>query len=240
MKFMTVVPVLYLLISAAVRAEEKGVELADYWLMPSNLVAKFCNVTLEGEIIFGEHCFWNGEFLGRQCFLQGDPSMSKYDIFEINDGSIRYWGTFRGNKADNQVSHVFKAPMLWMRKRMAVGDILNSQVPVEVLSPDARSMKHHGEVEMRMEINNHFHNWILPETGVSYEDVIEVTFWSDANNPSSKEIYHLAKGKGTVRFVSSNKGEPSGVRTAWAVQFGKKEITKPSTPWYPVFGNPGK
>ncbi len=41
---------------------------------------------------------------------------------------------------------------------MAVGDILNSQVPVEVLSPDARSMKNHGEVEMRIEINNHFDN----------------------------------------------------------------------------------
>jgi hypothetical protein len=123
---------------------------------------------------------------------------------------------------------------------MAVGNILNSQVPVEVLSPDARSMKHHGEVEMRMEINNHFDNWILPETGVSYVDVIEVTFWSDANNPSSKEIYHLAKGKGTIRFASSNQCEPSGVRTAWAVQFGGKEITKPSTPWYPVFGNLGK
>jgi len=235
---MPVAAVLFLLISIAVRAEEKGVELADYWLMPTNLVAKFCNETLEGDIIFGEHCFWNGEFLGRQCFLQGDPSMSKYDIFEIDDGTIRYWGTFRGNKPENEVSHVFTRPMLWMRKRMAVGDNLKSQVPVEVLSPDTRLVKHHGEVEMRIEINNHYDNWLLPETGVSYENVIEVTFWSDAKNSGSKEVYHLAKGKGTIRFASSNKGEPSGVRTAWAVEFRKKEIAKPSTPWYPVFGNP--
>jgi hypothetical protein len=240
MNFMPVAAVLYFLISVGVRAEEKGVELADYWLMPNNLVAKFCNVTLEGDIIFGEHCFWNGEFLGRQCFLQGDPSMTKYDIFEIHDGTIRYWGTFRGNKAENAVSHVFRAPILWMRKRMAVGDILKSQVPVEVLSPDSRSVKHQGEVEMRIEINDYYENWLLPETGVSYENVIKVTFWSDAKNPSAKEIYHLAKGKGTVHFVSSNKGEPSGVRTAWAVEFGKKEITKPITPWYQVFGSPQK
>ena len=237
---MPIAAVIYFLMSIGLRAEEKGIEPTDYWLMPNNLVAKFCNVTLGGDIIFGEHCFWNGDFLGRQCFLQGDPSMSKYDIFEIDDGSIRYWGTFRGNKAENEVSHVFKAPMLWMKKRMALGDILKSKVPVEVLSPDARSVKHHGEVEMQIEINSHYDNWILPETGVSYEDVIEVTFWSDAKNPSSKEVYHLARGKGTIRFVSSNQGEPSGVRTCWAIEFRKNVITKPSTPWYPVFGNLAK
>lgn len=123
---------------------------------------------------------------------------------------------------------------------MAVGDILKSQVPAEVLSPDARSVKHHGEVEMRIEIDNHYNNWLLPETGVSYENAIKVIFWSDAKDLDSKEVYHLAKGKGTIRFASSNKGEPSGVRTAWAVEFGKKEVTKPILPWYPVFGNTEK
>ena len=240
MKSTPTIALLSLLLSVGARAEEKDLDVADYWLMRTNLVAKFCNVTFQGDIIFGEHCFWDGEFLGRQCSLQGDPSMSKFDIFESDDVSIRYWGTFRGNNAENEVSHVFKTPMLWMRKRMSIGDSLKSQVPVEVLSPDTRSLKHHAAVEMRMEINEHYDTWTIPETGVAYEDVIRITFWSDARNPDSKEVYHLAKGKGTIRFASSNKGEPSGVRTAWAVGFQEKAITKPITPWYPVFGKTGE
>jgi hypothetical protein len=219
----------------ALAEKDDRIDVAEYWFMPGNLVAKTCNITWSGDIIFGEHCFWNGEFLGRKCFLQGDPSMSRYDIFELKGESINYWGTFRGNSTNDAVSHSLKSPMLWMREQMSIGDKVKSRIPVQVLNPKNRSIVHSGEIDMHLELNKHYETWTLPETGVSYDDVIKISFWSDSNRPQSKEVYHLARGQGTIRFITFNKGEPSGVRAAWTVEFRKKNINKPITPWFDIF-----
>ena len=166
--------------------------------------------------------------------------MTKFDIFELDGKSINYWGTFRGNSTNDPVSHSFETPMLWMQEQMSVGDKLKSRVFVRVLNPKSRSTDHSAMIDMCMEFNEHYEQWTLPETGVSYDDVIKISFWSDANIPESKEVYHLARGKGTIRFVSSNRGEPSGVRIMWTVGFDKKNIDRPTTPWFGFFDKKDK
>jgi hypothetical protein len=236
MKSLSYILFVFLALMQAASAEpQKEIDVGSYWLMPDGLVARMCNVTWDGNIIFGEHCFWNGNFLGRRCYLQGDPSMTKYDIFELNDNTIAYWGTFRGNKPSDPVSHSFKSPMLWMHPKMSAGKSISTHVPVTVLNPNNRSVENAALVKMRLQIDNCYDEWTIPETGATYSDVIQMTFWSDETRPESKEVYHLARGKGTIRFMSSNSGEPSGVRTAWAVEFSTKTIDDPTTPWFEVF-----
>ena len=125
--------------------------------------------------------------------------------------------------------------MLWMQQQVSIGDRLKSRVFVRVLNPKTRSTEHGGMIDMCIEFNEHYEQWTLPETGVSYDDVIKISFWSDAHRPESKEVYHLARGKGTIRFVSSNRGEPSGVRIMWTVGFDKKNIDRPSSLVLSVF-----
>lgn len=231
----TVFTLFALLQASSAEPTKKEIDVVEYWFMPTGLVARMCNVTWEGNIIFGEHCFWNGTFQGRHCYLQGDPSMTKYDIFELSKDSIAYWGTFRGNKSTDPVTHSFGSPMMWMNPKMSVGEKVSTKVPVTVLSPKTRSIQNEDLVEFRLRLDRHYDEWTIPETGVTYTDVVEVTYWSDVRRPESKEVYHLARGKGTIRFASSNSGEPSGLRIAWAVGFSTKKINDPTMPWFHVF-----
>lgn len=211
----------------------------NYWLMPHGLVAQTSNLLRNGLTVSGEHCFWRGTLWGRTVALQGDPSFTSYDLFVDAGSRLEYWGTFRGNQHSYNAppSHSFASPFYWMNRFMAVGDVMENALPVKAFDSEHRKVASSGTVTMRLEINAHYNTWTLPETGVTYSDVLKVTFWSDKNVAASKEVYHLANGKGTIHFVSSNSGEPSGVEKSWATSFGNKAYNAPTLPWFDPFQN---
>lgn len=222
---------------AAGAAGAQTYDTYEYWLMPHGLVAQNSNLLWNGTTVPGEHCFWRGTLWGRTVALQGDPSFTSYDLFVDAGTRLEYWATFRGNRYGAPVSHSFGSPFFWMNRFMTVGSAMENTLPVKALDSRLRKVASSGNVTMRLEVNAHFASWTLPETGVTYSDVLQVTFWSDRNNPASREVYHLAKGLGTIRFESSNSGEPSGVRISWATSFGNKAVSAPALPWFDPFQN---
>lgn len=222
---------------AAGAAGAQTYDMYNYWLMPQGLVEQNSNLLWNGTTVPGEHCFWRGTLWGRTVALQGDPSFTSYDLFVDGGSRLEYWATFRGNSYNAPVSHSFGSPFYWMNRFMSVGNAMENALPVKALDSQLRKVASSGTVTMRLEVNNHFNTWTLPETGVTYSDVLQVTFWSDKNVPSSKEVYYLANGKGTIRFESSNSGEPSGVRVSWATSFVNKAVNNPTLPWFDPFQN---
>ncbi len=66
-----------------------------------------------------------------------------------------------------------------------------------------------------------------------YPDVLEVHYWGRYPQASSREVYHLGNGLGTIRFESFNSQEPSGVHLQYAERFEPFTPTdRPALPWF--------
>jgi hypothetical protein len=188
----------------------------------------------------GEHAFWRGSLWGRTVALQGDSSFTKYDLFEEDGEVLRYWGTFRGNGYyDSEESHSFSAPFAWMDREMTVGDAKEQRVTDSLFDPRLRRVVNRAELRLRVEVVAHHESWRDPDSGIRYEDVMEMHYWGRYPEAASREVYHLARGLGTVRFETSNRQEPSGVRYQYAEHFERfTPPEQPTRPWIDPFHNP--
>jgi hypothetical protein len=236
--------------------------MLEYWLMPHGLRGLMATVfwpssraelrpegrrrefpllmpgkTAEAE---GEHAFWRGSLWGRTVALQGDSSFTKYDLFVLVEGRLQYWGTFRGNDYDDsEESHSFSSPFTWMDGSMDVGAFSSQRITDSLMDPRLRQRSHSAELVLRVEVVAHYDSWQDPTSRLRYEDVLEVHYWGRYPEPQSREIYHLARGLGTVRFETLNSREPSGVRYQFARRF--EDYSPPNTPalpWFDPFHNP--
>jgi len=186
-----------------------------------------------------EHAFWRGSLWGRVVALQGDGSFTKFDLFEVAGSELRYWGTFRGNGYyDSEESHSFTSPFGWLDERMRLGDFKQQRITDAVFDPRLRRLVNSGEQTLRVEIVAHYPEWRDPNSGRAYEDVLELHYFGRYPDPASKEVYHLARGLGTIRFETFNSLEPSGVRYQYADSF--EHFTPPelpTLPWIDPFKN---
>ena len=187
----------------------------------------------------GEHAFWRGPLWGRTVALQGDSSFTKYDLFEVTGGGLLYWGTFRGNGYyGSEESHSFSSPFVWMDPRMSVGDFKQQRITDSLFDPQLRRNTNSGELQLRVEIVAHYDSWRDPDSQIRYQDVLEVHYWGRYPEPTSREIYHLGKGLGTIRFESFNRAEPSGVHYQYAESFERfTPPDSPALPWFDPFNN---
>jgi hypothetical protein len=195
-----------------------------YWLMPHGLTGILATVFWPGTpavprrrmpfpilapakdaLALGEHSFWRGVMQGRTVALQGDSSVAKYDLFGEGASHILYWGTFRGNGYyGSEESHAFAAPFPWLANFVNVGDVSEKSVTDTVLDPRHRGVQHVAETTLRTQVVAHYDSWRDPDSAATYRDVIEMHYWSRYPEPSSKEVYHLGNGLGTLRFESMN------------------------------------
>ena len=187
----------------------------------------------------GEHAFWRGPLWGRTVALQGDSSFTKYDLFDVTGGGLLYWGTFRGNGYyGSEESHSFSSPFVWMDPRMSVGDFKQQRITDSLFDPQLRRNTNSGELQLRVEIVAHYDSWRDPDSQIRYQDVLEVHYWGRYPEPTSREIYHLGKGLGTIRFESFNRAEPSGVHYQYAESFERfTPPDSPALPWFDPFNN---
>lgn len=187
----------------------------------------------------GEHAFWRGSLWGRTVALQGDSSFRKYDLFEVASSRLLYWGTFRGNGYyDSEESHSFSAPFVWMDQWMSVGDFRQQPVTDSLFDPRLRRATNSASLTLRVEIAAHHDTWRDPDTRIQYEDVLEVHYWGRHPDSTSKEVYHLGHGLGTIRFETSNRLEPSGVHYQYAEYFERfTPPDLPDLPWVDPFNN---
>jgi hypothetical protein len=187
----------------------------------------------------GEHTFWRGSLWVRSVALQGDSSFTKYDLFVLADSQLQYWGTFRGNDyADSEESHAFSSPFTWMHRSMDVGDFSQQRIMDSLMDPRLRRRSQSAELVLRVEVVAHYDSWQDPTSGLRYEDVLEVHYWGRYPEPQSREVYHLARGLGAVRFETFNSREPSGVHSQFAERF--EDYSPPDTPalpWFDPFHN---
>lgn len=187
----------------------------------------------------GEHAFWRGSLWGRSVALQGDSGFMKYDLFEVAGSQLLYWGTFRGNGYyDSEESHSFSSPFAWMDRFMAVGQFKQQRVADSLLDPRLRRLVNSDELTLRVELVAHYDSWRDPDSKIEYSDVLEMHYWGRHPEPSSREVYHLGRGLGTIRFESHNPLEPSRVHYQYAESF--ERFTPPDQPafaWFDPFKN---
>jgi len=187
----------------------------------------------------GEHAFWRGRLWGKTVALQGDSGFTKFDLFEQAGSELLYWGTFRGNGYyGSEESHSFKAPYTWLDRLMSVGDFKEQRVTDTVLDPRHRAVSNSGENTLRTELVAHYDSWCDPDSGIQYQDVLELHYWGRHPDPASLEVYHLGNGLGTLRFETMNAHEPSGVHVQYAQSFelfSPPEL--PALPWFDPFMN---
>ena len=89
-----------------------------------------------------------------------------------------------------------------------------------------------------MEVVAHYESWTDPDSRIGYNDVLEVHYWGRYPEETSKEIYFLAPWLGTIRFVSLNEREPSGVHYQYAEYFERySPPDTPTFPWFDAFEN---
>jgi hypothetical protein len=182
----------------------------------------------------GEHTFWRGSLWGRNVALQGDSSFTKFDLFELTPERLLYWGTFRGNGFyGSEESHSFSSPYVWMNRWMRVGDFTQLRVTDSLMEPRLRRTVNSADLTLRVEVVAHFDAWRDPDSGIEYQDVLEVHYWGRYPDEASKEVYHLGRWLGTIRFESFNRLEPSGVRYQYAEFF--ERFTPPEQPVLPWF-----
>jgi len=187
----------------------------------------------------GEHSFWRGSLWGRTVALQGDSSVTKFDLFELAGSQLLYWGTFRGNGYyESEESHSFSSPFVWMDRWMDVGDFKQQQITDSVFDPRLRRVTGSAEQTLRVEIVARHDAWRDPDSRIQYADVLEVHYWGRYPEPTSREVYHLGRGLGTIRFESFNSQEPSGVHLQFAESFEPFSPTdSPALPWFDPFQN---
>ena len=187
----------------------------------------------------GEHAFWRGSLWGRTVALQGDSSFTKYDLFEITGARMLYWGTFRGNGYyGSEESHSFSSPFGWLDEVMSVGDVKQMRVTDSVFDPRLRKLVNSGDSTLRVEIVAHHDTFRDPDSGIRYTDVLEMHYWSRYPASTSREVYHLGRGLGTIRFETFNRQEPSGVHYQFAELFERfTPPEQPSLPWLDPFAN---
>jgi len=184
-----------------------------------------------------EHAFWRGRLWDRTVALQGDSTFTKYDFFEVSGDELLYWGTFRGNGYyGSEECHSFASPFVWLDRFMSLGEFKQQRVADTLLDPRRRAAANQDEIVLRVEIVAHFDSWRDPDSGIAYTDVLELHYWGRYPEPSSREVYHLGKGLGTIRFESKNAQEPSGVRLQYAERFERfTPPEQPAIPWYDPF-----
>jgi hypothetical protein len=185
-----------------------------------------------GEPQVGEHTFWRGSLWGRTVALQGDSTFTKYDLFEDAGPRLLYWGTFRGNGYyDSEESHSFVAVRLDgpadERGRLGM------RITDSLFDPRRRQIASSAEQTLRVAIVAHHDTWQDPNSQIQYADVLEMHYWGRYPDPDSREVYHLGKGLGTIRFESFNHLEPSGVHYQFAERF--EHFTPPDRPALPWF-----
>ncbi len=187
----------------------------------------------------GEHSFWRGSLWGRTVALQGDSSVTKFDLFEVAGPRLLYWGTFRGNGYyESDESHSFSSPFVWMDRWMNVGDFKQGQISDSLFDPRLRRVTDSAQQTLRVEIVSHHDAWRDPDSLIEYADVLEVHYWGRYPQPTSREVYHLGRGLGTIRFESFNSQEPSGVHLQFAESFEPFTPTdSPALPWFDPFQN---
>lgn len=187
----------------------------------------------------GEHAFWRGSLWGRTVALQGDSSFTKFDLFEVAGPQLLYWGTFRGNGYyDSEETHSFSAPFAWMDQWMKVGDFKQQRITDSTFDPRLRRRTNSGELTLRVEIAAHHDTWRDPDSQIKYEDVLEVHYWGRYPEATSREVYHLGHGLGTIRFETENRQEPSGVHYQFAEYFERfTPPPLPTLPWLDPFRN---
>jgi hypothetical protein len=229
----------------------------EYWLMPHGLrglmTTVFWSATAGSRAVrsfqilapgkmgreVAEHAFWRGPLWGRIVALQGDSSFTKYDLFEVASGALHYWGTFRGNGYyDSEESHSFSSPFVWLDQRMGVGDAKQQRITDSVFDPRLRRASNRADQTLRVEIVAHHDAWRDPDSGTDYTDVLELNYWGRYPDPASREVYHLGRGLGTLRFETFNRLEPSGVRYQYAQSFERfSPPDLPTLPWVDPFQN---
>ena len=187
----------------------------------------------------GEHAFWRGSLWGRTVALQGDSSFTKFDLFEVAGPQLLYWGTFRGNGYyDAEETHSFSSPFAWMDQWMKVGDFKQQRITDSTFDPRLRRAMNSADQTLRVEIVAHHDTWQDPDSQITYEDVLEVHYWGRYPEATSREVYHLGHGLGTIRFETFNRLEPSGVHYQYAEYFERfTPPPLPALPWVDPFHN---
>jgi hypothetical protein len=189
--------------------------MQDYWVLPPATFTRLHTVFKQApphcrkadEV--APHAFWSGTLLGKDVALQGgamepldasvDPARDPkgWDIFEIGgDGSILYWGTFRGNHpgpppagspfgSNTMRSNAFEHPVVFMQKSMSVGSAVANGTRAHEMSNWLRKETATDNWCYQVRIDDHLTGVTSPADPTStWSDVLVMTYrFGSCNGP---------------------------------------------------------
>jgi len=116
-------------------------------------------------------------------------------------GPLRPFAILAPGKMDREVGqHTFWRGSLWGRTVALQGD--SSFTKYDLFEVTGPGLLYWGDASC--EVVAHYDSWRDPDSQIRYEDVLEVHYWGRYPEPTSREVYHLGKGLGTIRFESKN------------------------------------
>jgi hypothetical protein len=237
--------------------------MIDYWVTPPNKYATLQTTNWNNTITTGQHSFWRGTFMGKNVVLQGPvfaappPDSQRYDVFEVGaEGVIYYWGTFGNNLPNTDTSHVFgdsngnPTRIVWMNPTMSAGPPPPAQLAASSVVSGAmkqyeltninRAVTNSEDCTYSVKVIDHYASWAntLDPNGTVWNDVLYVQYQQVCQGGTITEQYWLAKGVGTIAFITDNSREPSHVKTQYALPSPALQDCAnqpPLVPWYDPF-----
>jgi len=184
---------------------------------------------------------WQFTMWGIPVYLvAGDRNFQAYSIMTPVGSNLYYIDEFKWNANSSQTSTFFQQPILFMPQTMNVGDTVYTTNDRYSLDPSIRAQTSSTTaIPASVTLSAHYSTYVVPETGVQYNDVIYFQYNSNLNN-NGNEQYWLANGIGKIRAIVANAGLltyaqpgtydgnycPNGVETV------SGPLYAPENPWY--------
>jgi hypothetical protein len=231
-------------------ASTYAIDVQNYWVMASGTVVNARTYYVAGGSPSGafQQAHWQGTMWGRSITWHSDVNNWGGDIFERSgSGDLLYLSTFRSNGIASPDSYAFVNPQTWMHASMSVGDTIDTYMEFANMAPLNRNETMHSGRTARTKLDSYYSTYTVPETGVTYSDVILFKYWPDTSNLSSYEQYWCARGLGSIRWTDNPSVFFSAISPGWGtiygvpVDFGANgyvtgvTLTTPSNPWYSLY-----
>lgn len=218
------------------RAEAQTYDMFDYWVMQPNLTTNFTQQRWNGVVEYGAKAHWRGTWAGREVALAGDPTLQSYDVFSLEPTRLAYHGLFRGNELGSPDSILLAPSYTFFNRFMSIGSAVAEEITFISFSNPLRRRTDSVTQTARSQVEAHYPTWADPITGITYTDVLQVSYWPRYNpgNPNNyREIYWLARGLGYVHFLAGDTTtEP---REAWVTSWQGQLQGPLNTPWVDPF-----
>jgi hypothetical protein len=123
------------------------------------------------------------------------------------NSDLMYIGEFTNNQNTGPKSAFFFQPDIWMLPNMNVGDTVQTTHTYYYLDPTTRDVTGtYIVLTAQTKLLEYLSSYKVPETGVTYNDVIHFAYWPNVNDNSGEEEYWCERNRSWFRSYLNKTG----------------------------------